>query len=302
MDKEIATFTKTKDILNQYNIRLNKKLGQHFLIDNEIMRKIISVSTLEGNESVIEIGSGIGSLTQYLLEELHNGQVLAIEKDSRFVNILKDLFSGYNNLEILEDDILQVNWNAFLEKYQLKNEKVKVIANLPYYITTPIIETLLFSPLQISAMVFMMQREVAKRLAASPGTKDYGSLSVFIQFHYKTEVKFEVNPESFIPRPKVHSAVIKLVPHREIPYKVKNKDFFFDVVRAIFNLRRKNIKNSLTLSPHLDLDKGLILEGLKDCEIDKRIRGENLSIEEMVLLSNSFWQLKNKKSDKDEVY
>lgn len=295
MDKKIATFTKTKDILNQYNIRLNKKLGQHFLIDNDIMRRIIGVSDLRGNERVIEIGSGIGSLTQYLLEEVKEGKVLAIEKDSRFIKILKDLFDDYNNLEILKKDILQVNWQKFIEEYELKNEKVKIIANLPYYITTPIIENLLFSPLDISEMVFMMQREVAKRLDASPGNKDYGSLSVFIQFHYKTEIKFEVKPESFIPRPAVHSAVIKLTPYDETPYKVEDKDFFFDVVRAIFNLRRKNIKNSLTLSPHLQLDKDIILKGLKDCEIDKRIRGENLSIEEMASLSNHFWKLKDKK-------
>ncbi|MCF8000441.1 MAG: 16S rRNA (adenine(1518)-N(6)/adenine(1519)-N(6))-dimethyltransferase RsmA [Halanaerobiales bacterium] len=295
MDKKIATFTNTKDILNKYNIRLNKKLGQHFLIDNKIMRKIIEVSDLKGKEKVIEIGSGIGSLTQYLLEEVKLGKVLAIEKDSRFIKILEDLFDDYNNLEILKDDILQVNWDNFIENNKLENEKVKIIANLPYYITTPIIENLLFSPLKISEMVFMMQREVAKRLNASPGNKDYGSLSVFIQFHYKTEIKFEVKPESFIPRPAVHSAVIKLTPYDEIPYKVQDKNFFFDVVRAIFNLRRKNIKNSLTLSPHLKLDKDIILEGLKKSNIDKRIRGENLSIEEMVSLSNKFWELKNKK-------
>lgn len=295
MDKKIATFKNTKDILNQYNIRLNKKLGQHFLVNNEIMRKIIDVSDLKGHERVIEIGSGIGSLTQYLLEEVQQGKVLAIEKDSRFIKILKDIFDDYNNLEISKEDILQVDWDGFIEKYQLDDKEVKIIANLPYYITTPIIENLLFSPLKISEMVFMMQREVAKRLAASPGNKDYGSLSVFIQFHYRTEIKFEVQPESFIPSPEVHSAVIKLKPYDEIPYKVKNKDFFFDVVKAIFNLRRKNIKNSLTLSPLIDLDKDIILEGLKECEINKRIRGENLSIEEMVSLSNKFWILKSEK-------
>lgn len=292
MDKEIASFHNTKGILNKYNIRLNKNLGQHFLIDNNVLKQIIQSSDLKGDEKVIEIGSGIGTLTQYLLRELEEGKVFAIEKDKRFINILKDLFKGSNNLKVINEDILKINWDSFIENNQLTGEVVKVIANLPYYITTPIIESLLFSPLQINEMVFMMQREVAKRLAASPGNKDYGSLSVFIQFHYKADIQFEVPPKSFIPKPEVYSSVIKLIPHKKTPYNVKDKDFFFKVVRAIFNLRRKNIKNGLTLSPHLKLDKKIILEGLSQSGIDKRIRGENLSIEKMVQLSNVLWGLK----------
>ncbi len=294
MDKKIASFHNTRDILNKYNIRLKKKLGQHFLIDNEIMRKIIAVSELDGDEFVLEIGSGIGSLTQYLLQAIDKGKVLAVEKDSRFIKILKDQFEDYDNLEILNMDILQVNWEEIIEEYNLADKKIKVIANLPYYITTPIIESLLFSPLKINEMTFMMQREVAERLAASPGTKAFGSLSVFIQFHYKTDIRFEVPPSSFLPKPEVHSSVIKLTPYSKSPYNVTNKDFFFEVVRAIFNLRRKNIKNSLTLSPHVSLDKETILMGLKECGIDKRIRGEKLSIDQMVSLSNVFWEIKSK--------
>ncbi|MGM0445062.1 MAG: 16S rRNA (adenine(1518)-N(6)/adenine(1519)-N(6))-dimethyltransferase RsmA [Bacillota bacterium] len=292
MDKKIANFHNTRDILNKYNIRLKKNLGQHFLINNEIMRKIIAVSELNGDEFVLEIGSGIGSLTQYLLQSLDKGKVLAIEKDARFINILKDQFQDFDNLEILNMDILQINWQQIIDNNNLDNKQIKIIANLPYYITTPIIESLLFSPLKIDEMTFMMQREVADRLAASPGTKAYGSLSVFIQFHYKTEIKFEVPPSAFLPKPEVHSSVIKLTPYNQFPYKVKNKDFFFEVVRAIFNLRRKNIKNSLTLSPHVSLNKETILQGLKECGIDKRIRGEKLSIDQMVSLSNVFWDLK----------
>src|SRR6056297_2999374 len=295
MDKEIATFHNTKDILNKYNIRLNKNLGQHFLIDSKVLKQIIKSSNLQGDEKLIEIGSGIGTLTQYLLEELDEGQIFAIEKDNRFINILKDLFQDNDNLKIINEDILQINWERFIKSNQLAGEDLKIIANLPYYITTPIIESLLFSPLQINEMVFMMQREVAKRLAASPGNKDYGRLSVFIQFHYKVEIQFEVPPKSFIPRPEVYSSVIKLTPHEETPYQVNNKEFFFKVVRAIFNLRRKNIKNGLTLSPHIKLEKAIILEGLKKSNIDKRIRGENLSIEKMVELSNNFWDLKQEK-------
>jgi len=294
MDKKIANFHNTRDILNKYNIRLNKNLGQHFLIDNNIMRNIIEVSDLKDDEFVLEIGSGIGSLTQYLLHSLDKGRLLSIEKDSRFIEILKDLFDGYDNLDILNMDILQVNWEQIINNYNLHDKKIKIIANLPYYITTPIIENLLFSPLDIDEMTFMMQREVADRLAASPGTKSYGSLSVFIQFHYKTDIKFDVPPSAFLPKPEVHSSVIKLTPYSESPYKVLNKDFFFKMVRAIFNLRRKNIKNGLTLSPHVSLDKGTILEGLKESGIDKRIRGEKLSIDQMVLLSNVFWKIKNK--------
>ena len=295
MDKDIATFSNTKDILNKYNIRLNKDLGQHFLIENQIMENIINVSDLAGDEKVIEIGAGIGSLTQYILRKLEDGELITIEKDRRFIKVLEDLFQDYPNLKIINKDVLQINWQNFVDDNDLKDVNLKVIANLPYYITTPIIESLLFSPLHIKEMIFMMQREVAQRLAASPGTKDYGSLSVFIQFHYRADIKFEVSPKSFIPKPEVYSAVIKLTPHKETPYKVKDKEFFFKVVRAIFNLRRKNIKNSLTLSPHINLEKDLIINGLKQCGIDQRIRGEKLSIEEMTQLSNKFWELKNEK-------
>lgn len=295
MKKKIAKIHNTKDILRRYNIRLNKKIGQHFLIDQQILEQIIDKADLESFEIVMEIGAGIGSLTQYLLQKLDKGQLIAIEKDSRFIKILSDLFSDYSNLKIINKDILQIAWEEFIKENNLEQKEIKVVANLPYYITTPIIENLLFSPLKIKEMLFMMQREVAKRLNANPGTKDFGSLTVFIQFHYKVEIMFEVTPNSFIPRPEVYSSVIKLIPHRTEPYKVDNKEFFFKVVRAIFNLRRKNIKNSLLLSPHVSLQKDLIIRGLKKANIDKNIRGENLSIEKMAFLSNIFWNLKKEK-------
>jgi len=294
MDKEIADLYNTKDILSKYNIRLNKNLGQHFLVSNVVLNKIIKASDLKGNEKVIEIGAGIGSLTQYLLKELEKGELIAIEKDTRFITILSDFFNNYDNLIILKEDILNIDWDNFIKKYDLEKVEIKIIANLPYYITTAIIKSLLFSPLKINSMVFMIQREVAERLVAQPGTKAYGSLSVFIQFHYKVEIKFEVPPKFFIPKPKVHSAVIKLTPYQEIPYKVKNKEFFFNFVKAIFNLRRKNIKNSLKLSPLFKMDKELIIEGLRQSNIDPRIRGEKLEIPKLVSLSNIYWELKKK--------
>src|SRR6056297_73917 len=294
MDKEIADLYNTKDILSKYNIRLNKNLGQHFLVSNVVLNKIIKASDLKGNEKVIEIGAGIGSLTQYLLKELEKGELIPIEKDTRFITILSDFFNNYDNLIILKEDILNIDWDNFIKKYDLEKVEIKIIANLPYYITTAIIKSLLFSPLKINSMVFMIQREVAERLVAQPGTKAYGSLSVFIQFHYKVEIKFEVPPKFFIPKPKVHSAVIKLTPYQEIPYKVKNKEFFFNFVKAIFNLRRKNIKNSLKLSPLFKMDKELIIEGLRQSNIDPRIRGEKLEIPKLVSLSNIYWELKKK--------
>ncbi|MBS3811256.1 MAG: 16S rRNA (adenine(1518)-N(6)/adenine(1519)-N(6))-dimethyltransferase RsmA [Halanaerobiales bacterium] len=294
MDKEIADLYNTKDILSKYNIRLNKNLGQHFLVSNVVLNKIIKASDLKGNEKVIEIGAGIGSLTQYLLKVLEKGELIAIEKDTRFITILSDFFNNYDNLIILKEDILNIDWDNFIKKYDLEKVEIKIIANLPYYITTAIIKSLLFSPLKINSMVFMIQREVAERLVAQPGTKAYGSLSVFIQFHYKVEIKFEVPPKFFIPKPKVHSAVIKLTPYQEIPYKVKNKEFFFNFVKAIFNLRRKNIKNSLKLSPLFKMDKELIIEGLRQSNIDPRIRGEKLEIPKLVSLSNIYWELKKK--------
>ncbi|MCF8008869.1 MAG: 16S rRNA (adenine(1518)-N(6)/adenine(1519)-N(6))-dimethyltransferase RsmA [Halanaerobiales bacterium] len=295
MKKRIATYNKTKEIIKKYNIRLNKNLGQHFLIESKVMEDIVDIAEIKKDDNILEIGAGIGSLTEYILKEIKEGRLFSVEKDNRFIKILKDLFKDNKNLVIINHDILQIDWDKFLLDNNLKDKKIKVIANLPYYITTPIIENLLFSPLNIEKMVVMMQKEVAERLTALPGTKQYGSLSIFIQFHYQTEILLKVKPDSFLPRPAVDSSVVRLIPHCEVPYNVKDKDFFFKVVRAIFNLRRKNIKNSLTLSPHIEISKDTIIKGLKMTNINSRIRGEKLAIEDMVALSNNFLKIINKK-------
>lgn len=290
MDKAIATPSKTKEILKNYNIRLNKRLGQNFLVDTNIIEKIIDGAEIKENETIVEIGPGIGSLTEYVLKEIDSGKLIVIEKDNRFIKILNDLFQS-DKLEIINDDILNVDWNNLLKD----NEKVKVVANLPYYITTPVIMGLLESDYKFESLLFMVQKEVAERMAADPGSKKYGSLSVASQYYSEVEIIDEVPSSVFIPKPKVDSAIIRLKQYENIPYSTLDEDFFFAIVKAIFQQRRKNIKNGLTKAAEINLAKELVLEALAECNIDKRIRGEKLEIEKMVELSNSLKRNLNSK-------
>lgn len=282
MEKSIATPSKTKEILKNYNIRLNKRLGQNFLVDTNIIEKIIEGAEIKGNETIVEIGPGIGSLTEYVLKEIDSGKLIVIEKDNRFIKILNNLFQS-DKLEIINDDVLNIKWNNLL-----KNDKnVKIVANLPYYITTPVIMGLLESDFKFESLLFMVQKEVAERMASDPGSKKYGSLSVATQYYSEVEIIHEVPSSVFIPKPKVDSAIIRLKQYENIPYSTLDEDFFFAIVKAIFQQRRKNIKNGLTKAAEINLAKDLVLESLAECNIDKRIRGEKLEIEKMVELSNS---------------
>lgn len=294
MKKNISTPSKTKEILNNYNIRLKKSMGQNFLIDQNIMHKIIEAAEIKGDETIIEVGPGIGSLTEFLLEALNDkGRLLAIEKDDRFKKILNDLFDT-DKLEVINKDVMDIDWQQFMQKRGLANNTdIKVIANLPYYITTPIIMSLLESDFDFSNLVFMVQKEVAERMASDPGIKDYGALSVAVQFYTEPEIIYNVPPTVFIPQPNVHSSIIRLKPYKQSPYSVENKDFFFAIVKAIFQQRRKNIKNSLTKAAEINLKKDVVIRALEECNIDRRIRGEKLGIDKMSELGNALWRITN---------
>lgn len=291
LEKNIANPTFTRKILKKYNLNLKKKMGQNFLIDQNILNKIIEAASIDENNTVIEIGSGIGSLTQNILKIVETGKVIGIEKDSRFINVLQNVFSENNNLELINKDVRDINWRDFLEKRKLLNRDIKVMGNLPYYITTPIIMGLLESDLSFSKLIFMVQKEVAERMVASPGNKDFGALSVGVQFNSKAEIIHTVPPDVFIPRPDVYSSIVALNPFTNSPYEVENEEFFFKIVKSIFQLRRKNIKNSIIKGSVLNISKKIVLEGLNRSGIDKKSRGEDLSIEKMIHFSNVLYNL-----------
>lgn len=288
MEETIANPTIIKQILKRYDIQLNKGLGQNFLIDKNIHSKIITAAELELDDNVIEIGAGIGSLTQQILKNLSTGRLITIEKDNRFIEVLEEIFR-HNQVEIINQDVLEINWDKFLKKMQFTEKPLKIMGNLPYYITTPIIFNLLEADLNISKMIFMVQKEVAERMVAGPGGKDFGSLSVAVQFYSQPEIVYDVSPNVFMPQPRVWSSIVSIEPYSKSPYQVNNKEFFFKIVKAIFQLRRKTIKNSLTKASVINLEKETVLKGLKECGIDSRIRGEKLEIARMVKLSNILW-------------
>ncbi|MFW5998732.1 MAG: 16S rRNA (adenine(1518)-N(6)/adenine(1519)-N(6))-dimethyltransferase RsmA [Halanaerobiaceae bacterium] len=297
MEKNIATPGVTKELLKKYNINLKKKLGQNLLIDANILNKMIEGADLSTEDKVIEIGPGIGSLTEKILEVVKKGKVFAIEKDKRFIKILKDVFKNRNNLILINNDIRDIDWEIFFNKRNIKPENIKIMGNLPYYISTPIIRMLLEKEFTFSKLTFMVQKEVAQRMVATPGTKEYGLLSIAVQFYAKSEIIHQVPPTVFLPQPEVCSSIIALSPFFKSPFEVNDINFFFKVVKAIFQLRRKNIKNSLVKGSIMDLNKETVIKGLKKSGIDPRSRGENLSIEKIVYFSNNLYNLNKERSD-----
>ncbi len=292
MHKDIATPVRTKMILEKYGFSFKKSLGQNFLIDTNILRNIVEHAGLTDESAAIEVGPGIGALTEQLAKVCK--KVVAFEIDQRLLPILNDTLSPYPNTKIIHQDVLKANVKEVIDEELAEIEDIMVVANLPYYVTTPIILKLLEERLPIRGIVCMLQKEVADRIAAKPGTKEYGSLSIAIQFYTEAEVVMVVPKTVFIPQPNVDSAVIRLTKRNEPLYPVISEDFFFTVTRGSFVQRRKTILNNLMSSlPKGKENKEMILSALQEAEIEPNRRGESLSIKEFALLSDALYPFFN---------
>lgn len=275
----------TIEVLQKYNFAFQKRFGQNFLIDTHVLEKIIAASQISKDDFVLEIGPGIGTMTQYLAE--YAREVAAVEIDNTLIPILKDTLKDWDNVTVINDDILKVDIRKLaLEKNGGK--PIKVVANLPYYITTPIIMGLFENQVPIDSITIMVQKEVADRMQVGPGTKDYGALSLAVQYYAKPEIVANVPPNCFMPRPKVGSAVIRLERYEKPPVEVSNKKLMFRIIRASFNQRRKTLVNGLKNSQELSYSREEIEEVLNECGIPLNIRGEALTLAEFASLANAF--------------
>ena len=274
----------TKELIKKYGIKLTKSLGQNFLTDSNVVSRIVDTAEITEDDLVIEIGPGIGSMTGELASRA--GRVIAVEIDKHLIPALEDNLKDFSNLEIINEDIMKVSVKAVTENRQ--NMRLKVVANLPYYITTPIIMKLLEEDNDIELMVFMVQKEVAQRMVAKPGGKDYGALSVAVQYYAQPEKVFDVPPHCFIPQPEVDSTIVKLKKNKKPPVILKDKDMFFKVVKAAFGQRRKTLLNALANSEALSRSKEEVREILSAVNIDENVRGETLSMEQFAALANEF--------------
>lgn len=270
-------------VLQKYHFNFQKKFGQNFLIDTHVLEKIIEASGITKDDFVLEIGPGIGTMTQYLCENAR--EVVAVEIDNNLIPILADTLSAYDNVTVINEDILKVDMNKLAEE---KNggRPIKVVANLPYYITTPIIMGLFESHVPIDSITVMVQKEVADRMQVGPGTKDYGALSLAVQYYAKPEIIANVPPNCFMPRPNVGSAVIRLTRHAEVPVQVDDEKLMFRIIRASFNQRRKTLANGLNNSPEIHLTKEMIQESIEELGVPVTIRGEALTLEQFAAFSN----------------
>ncbi|TYR78321.1 16S rRNA (adenine(1518)-N(6)/adenine(1519)-N(6))-dimethyltransferase RsmA [Priestia megaterium] len=285
MTKDIATPTRTKEILKKYGFTFKKSLGQNFLIDTNVLHRIVDHAEITDQTGAIEIGPGIGALTEQLAKRAK--KVLAFEIDQRLLPILADTLSPYPHAKVIHQDILKANLNETLKQEFEGIEDLMVVANLPYYVTTPILMKLLEEQIPVRGIVVMLQKEVADRIAAKPGTKEYGSLSIAIQYYTEAETVMIVPKTVFNPQPNVDSAVIRLIRRSKPAVEVKDETFFFKVVRASFGQRRKTILNNLTNNlPNGKANKIAIEQALSQTSIDPKRRGETLSIEEFGKLSD----------------
>ena len=271
-------------ILQKYNFMFQKRFGQNFLIDTRVLDKIISASGITKDDMILEVGPGIGTMTQYLCESAR--KVVAVEIDKNLIPILEnDTLKEYDNVRVINEDILKLDINKLVEE-ENDGKPIKVVANLPYYITTPIIMGLFESHVPIESITIMVQKEVADRMQVGPGTKDYGALSLAVQYYAKPEIIANVPPNCFMPRPNVGSAVIKLTRHEHVPVEVKDEKLMFKLIRAAFNQRRKTLQNSINNSPELSLSKDQVVEALDKMGLSQTIRGEALSLEKFAELAN----------------
>lgn len=267
----------TIEILNKYKFVFQKKFGQNFLIDTHVLDKIIQAAKITKEDFVVEIGPGIGTMTQYLAAAA--GGVAAIEIDKALIPILQDTLSGYDNVTIINEDVLKVDLKELAEKLN-GGRPVKVVANLPYYITTPIIMGLFEKHVPVESITVMVQKEVADRMQVGPGTKDYGALSLAVQYYAEPYIAANVPPNCFMPRPNVGSAVIRLTVHKEPPVKVKDEALMFAIIRASFNQRRKTLQNGLSHVPELGITKEMTVKVLEEMGLSPSIRGEALALAE----------------------
>lgn len=273
----------TIEIIQKYEFMFQKKFGQNFLIDTHVLEKIISAAGITKNDCVLEIGPGIGTMTQYLAENARH--VVAVEIDRNLIPILKETLADYNNVTVINEDILRVDIKALAEEYN-GGKPIKVVANLPYYITTPIIMGLFESGVPIDNITVMVQKEVADRMKEGPGSKDYGALSLAVQYYAEPEIVANVPPNCFIPRPNVGSAVIRLTRHKEMPVEVKDPALMFKIIRASFNQRRKTLQNGLGNASELPYTKEQIAAAIAGMGLTPTIRGEALSLAQFAQLSD----------------
>ncbi len=281
--EKLSNPQKTIEIIQKYEFAFQKKFGQNFLIDGHVLNKIIAAAEITKDDFVLEIGPGIGTMTQYLAEAA--GKVMAVEIDRMLIPILQETLAEYENVEILNEDVLKVDIAALVEE---KNggKPIKVVANLPYYITTPIIMGLLENHVPVESITVMVQKEVAMRMQAGPGSKDYGALSLAVQYYCDPYIVANVPPNCFMPRPKVGSAVIRLKTHTQPPVTTKDEQLMFRLIRASFNQRRKTLANGLNNSSELSFSKEQIAQAIEKLGVSASIRGEALTLEQFAALAD----------------
>ena len=273
----------TIEVLQKYGFNFQKKFGQNFLINTGILEEIIEAAEITKDDFVLEIGPGIGTMTQYLCENAR--EVVAVEIDKNLIPILADTLSAYDNVEVINEDILKVDIKTLAEEKNA-GKPIKVVANLPYYITTPIIMGLFESHVPIDSITIMVQKEVADRMQEGPGSKEYGALSLAVQYYAHPEIVVNVPPSCFMPQPKVGSAVIRLTRHEQPPVDVANEKLMFQLIRASFNQRRKTLANGLNNFPGLNISKEVIQQCIEELGVPVTVRGEALSLEQFAKLSN----------------
>ena len=275
----------TIEVLQKYDFVFQKKFGQNFLIDSHVLDKIVSAAGITKDDFVLEIGPGIGTMTQYLAASAR--KVFAVEIDKALIPILEDTLKEFDNVQVINQDILKVDIKTLAEEHN-DGKPIKVVANLPYYITTPIIMGLFESQVPIDSITVMVQKEVADRMKVGPGTKDYGALSLAVQYYAEPYIVANVPPNCFMPRPKVGSAVIRLTRHEKPPVEVADEKLMFRLIRASFNQRRKTLANGLNNSPELSYSKEEIQQTIEKCGFKAGIRGEALTLEDFAKLANAF--------------
>lgn len=284
----MGNYTNTAEILKKYQFRMQKKYGQNFLIDGNILAKIVEAAQIAEEDCVLEIGPGIGTMTQYLAEAA--GRVVAVEIDRELIPILEETLSSYNNVTVLCEDILKVDLAALMDENS--GRPLKVVANLPYYITTPIIMALFESRMPLASITVMVQSEVADRMQTGPGSKDYGALSLAVQYYAKPEVVARVPASCFLPRPNVDSTVVRLTKYEKPPVDVADEAFLFAVIRASFNQRRKTLANGLANARGLSVTRGQVEEVLMEMGFSAMVRGETFTLEQFAELSDRLSRLR----------